>query len=123
MKQKATYLKITIHDNDFIISLMYVGDLLYKIFQNEGRYPTEEDLPYLKERIKYIWCGIHATNRLMRWGTEYAKEDYEISHLEYFEPILSFVDYLDIPNWENSECIYIPMFDTDTEYQNPILVR
>lgn len=30
---------------------------------------------------------------------------------KYFEPTLKFVDYLDIPDWDNGESIYIPMFE------------
>ena len=110
MKQNATYLKITIHDNDFIISLMYIGELLYELFQNTYSYPTEEHLPYLKEYIKHLWWSTNAITGLMRWGVEYIKEK-GVCHIDYFEPTLEFVDYLDIPDWDNSESIYIPMFE------------
>lgn len=30
---------------------------------------------------------------------------------KHFEPTLEFVDYLDIPQWDNDESVYIPMFE------------
>lgn len=105
MNTYAKYLRVTIHDNDFRRSLDMISELLYEIFQLEGKYPTEEDLPILKEYIKHLWFGTHMTNSLMRWGKCNA------IGIGYFEPHLEFVDYLDIPDWDNAESVYIPMFD------------
>ena len=82
-----------------------VGELLYKLFKNEMKYPTEEDLPVLKETIKHLLYAINMTKDLIRWG------ELNNSNFDYFEPDLEFVDYLDIPNWDNGEDVYIPMFD------------
>jgi len=108
----AKYLRITTHDNDFICSLEAIGKLLYDTFYSEGTYPTEEDFPTLKEIIKHLWFGADMAVDLMRWGY------LNTPNIEFFEPHLEFVDYLDIPDWNNYENIYIPMFD-DAE----ILVR
>jgi hypothetical protein len=32
---------------------------------------------------------------------------------KYFEPTLEFVDYLDIPGWDDNQSVYIPMFKAD----------
>ena len=101
----AKYLRITIHDNDFRTSLEAIGELLYESFQFEGNYPTEAQFSMLKECIKYLWFGANMTKDLMRWG-EITDVD-----IDYFNPRLEFVDYLDIPDWDNGESIYIPMFD------------
>lgn len=108
----AKYLRVTIHDNDFTSSLKKVGTLLYNSFYMEDNYPTEEQLPELEESIKHLWYGANMTQALMRWG-EITKVD-----ISYFKPRLEFVNYLDIPDEDNYESIYIPMFD-DAE----ILVR
>lgn len=105
MNTSAKYLRITIHDNDFTISLEMISELLYETFRFEGRYPTEEDFHTLKECIKHFWFGEHMVNRLLRCGE---RDDIDIN---YFEPYLQFVDYLDIPDWDNAESVYIPMFD------------
>ena len=101
----AKYLRVTIRDNDFTTSLRAIGKLLYETFYSEGKYPTEEDLPTLKEIIKHLWFGADMAIDLMRWG------HLNTPNIEYFEPSLEFVDYLDIPDWDNNESIYIPMFD------------
>ena len=110
----AKYLRVTIHDNDFISSLIEIGKLLYYIFYMEDKYPTEEQFPELAESIKHLLYGANMTKDLARWG-EIIKVD-----IEYFKPKLEFVDYLDIPDWDNHENIYIPMFDCE---EMEILVR
>ena len=105
MKQNATYLRITIHDRDFTDSLQMIGELLYEIFQYNDNYPTEENFSILKESIKHLWLGTNMVNNLMCWGET---SDIDIN---YFEPDLEFVDYFNIPDWDNGESIYIPMFD------------
>lgn len=101
----AKYLRVTIHDNDFTTSLMMVGKLLYDHFYEEYKYPTEEQLPMLKRCIKYLWFGAEEVKSLMRWGKMLNPDFY------CFEPHLEFVDYADIPEDDNYESIYIPMFD------------
>ena len=105
MNTNAKYLRVTIHDNDFCTSLAMISELLYETFQFEDRYPTEEDFPALKECIKHLFFGEHMVSKLMRWGK------CDTIDINYFEPCLEFVDYLDIPDWDNDESIYIPMFD------------
>ena len=103
MDANAKYLRVTIHDNDFRISLQFVCDILYEIFWMTN-YPTEEDFPKLKECIKHLWFGTNATVGLLESGCY--KTD-----IKYFSPYLEFVDLLDIPDWDNGESAYIPMFD------------
>lgn len=105
---ECKYLRVTIHDNDFSHSLKMIGELLYELFWFEGNYPTEEQFPMLKEYIKHLWYGANATQdliRLIHW------EKPTNCHIDCFEPHLEFVDYSDIPDWDNSESIYIPMFE------------
>lgn len=102
---EGKYLRITIHDNDFSMSLEWIGELLYEIFYTEDNYPTEEQLPMLKEHIKYLWHRTYMIQDLMRWNSV-GDDD-----ANYFNPHLEFVDYADIPDWDNRESIYIPMFD------------
>lgn len=103
------YLRVTIHDNDFTNSLLLVGGLLKQAFKYEGKYPVEQDFDILKETIKHIWYGTHGImNRIMnqlRFGKCI------LYGIDYFEPDLEFVDFENIPDCDNSESIYIPMFD------------
>lgn len=99
------YLRVTIYDNDFTNSLLLVGGLLKQVFKYEGKYPIEQDFDILKEAIKHIWYGTHGIMNPLRFGKCI------LYGIDYFEPHLEFVDFEDIPDWDNSESIYIPMFD------------
>jgi hypothetical protein len=103
--ENGKYLRVTIYDNDFTTSLEMISELLYETFRFEDRYPTEEDFSALKEHIKHLWFAEHMIMELMRWG------ECDTININYFEPRLEFVDYLDIPDWDNAESVYIPMFD------------
>lgn len=101
----AKYLRVTIHDNDFTNSLLLVGGLLKQVFKYEGKYPIEQDFDILKETIKHIWYGTRGIMNQLCFGKCI------LYGIDYFEPHLEFVDFEDIPDWDNSESIYIPMFD------------
>lgn len=105
----AKYLRITMHDNDFWLSLEYLSKMLYDIFIFERRFPEEDELPLLKKYIQPLWFSLHNLDSVMRWNKNSVvfKETIE----KYFEPTLEFVDYFDIPNWDNDESVYIPMFE------------
>lgn len=105
MSTNAKYLRVTIHDNDFTVSLEFVCETLYNVFRFENKYPTETDLPYVAEMIKHIWVGVKGIQNLLRW------QEYTAMNLDYLTLCLEFVDFLDIPEWDNAESIYIPMFD------------
>lgn len=105
----AKYLRITMHDNDFWLSLEYLSKMLYEIFIFERRFPEENELPLLKRYIQPIWFSLHNLNSLMRWNKSCVGFTETIE--ETFVPILEFVDYLDIPDWDNGESVYIPMFE------------
>lgn len=111
------YLRITIHDNDFRHSLGLIGDLLYDIFRSEDSYPTEEELPALREYIKRLWHSAYSVKTLIRNALmkrvfpDYVDENTSCVDEDYFSPHLELVYYADIPDWDNYESIYIPMFD------------
>ena len=103
------YLRITMHDNDFSGSLELLVDMLYKIFIGEGRFPEEDEFPLFEKYIQPLWFSLDNISHIIRWnkGSVGFKESAE----GYFEPTLEFVDYLNIPDWDNGESIYIPMFE------------
>lgn len=105
----AKYLRITMHDNDFWLSLEYLSKMLYEIFISERRFPEEDELPLLKKYIQSLWFSLHSLSSLMRWNKSCVGFTETIE--ETFVPTLEFVDYLDIPDWENDESVYIPMFE------------
>lgn len=104
----AKYLRITMHDNDFWYSLSLLTDMLYMIFVFEGRFPGEDELPLLKKYIQPLWFSIDNISSVMRWNKN--SVGFEETIEKHFEPTLQFVDYLDIPDWDNDESVYIPMF-------------
>lgn len=105
----AKYLRITMHDNDFSYSLSLLADMLYKIFIEEGRFPEEDELPLLKKYTQPLWFSLYNLNAVMCWNKNSVgfKETIE----KHFEPTLEFVYYADIPDWDNGESVYIPMFE------------
>ena len=109
MKYNAKYLRITMHDNDFTFALQYVAEILYKIFQDEGRYPEENELDLLKKYIEDLWFSIHNIEGIMRWNKNNA--GFIESDKRLFKHKLEFVDYLDISYNDNWESVYIPMFN------------
>lgn len=104
MNQDAKYLRLTLHDNDFEFELSFVAKLLYDIFEFYD-YPTEDDLSRLQRSIRTLIYQVYDISHLIleQNGTDWSFE------LPY--PTLEFVNYLDIPNWDNYESVYIPMFD------------
>lgn len=109
------YLKITIHDNDFTTSLEYIANTLNEIFQNVGRYPEEDELPLLKEYVQSLWFSVDNIWGIMRWNKN--SVGFSENPEGIFNPVLEFVDYEDIPDWDDNSSVYIPMFNTN------ILVR
>ena len=55
----AIYLRVTMHDNDFTGSLKHVANVLYEIFQDENRFPEEDEIPLIQKYIKGLWFSIH----------------------------------------------------------------
>lgn len=108
-KYTAKYLRVTMHDNDFWFSLTLLADMLYEIFNKEGRFPEEDELPLLKKFVRPLWFSLHNISGIMRWNKNTV--GFTESVEELFTPILEFVDYLDIPEWDNNESVYIPMFE------------
>lgn len=105
----AKYLRITMHDNDFSGSLELLADMLYEIFIGEGRFPEEDEFPLLEKYIQPLWFSLHNISHIMRWNER--SVGFKESAEGYFKPTLEFVDYLNIPDWDNGESVYIPMFE------------
>ncbi len=105
----AKYLRITMHDNDFWLSLEYLSKMLYDIFIFEKRFPEEDELPLLKKYIQPLWFSLHNLNAVMSWNKN--SVGFKETRIDCFTPYLEFVDFLDIPDWDNAESVYIPMFE------------
>lgn len=105
MNKGADYLRVTIHDRDYSLSLESVCRYLYDFFKTFERYPTEKDFDNLKNIIKHLWF---ATNKAMNFGLE--KTDCT-PDIKVFNPGLEFVSCDNIPDWDNGESVYIPMFN------------
>ena len=106
---EANYLRLTIHDNDFWCTIMFVAELLNHMIDFCDMTITEEDLPEIKEYINgllYSTCNIehYMLNRVM-------------PSYDSFDPDLKIVNYLDIPECENFECAYIPLFHGEVIYK------
>lgn len=105
----AKYLRVTMHDNDFCASLSLVANTLYEIFIKEGRFPEEDELPLLKKYMQPLLFSLHNLRSIMCWNKNSVVFTESIEKI--FKPTLEFVDYLDIPEDDDCESVYIPMFE------------
>lgn len=112
----ARYLRITMHDNDYTRYIQYVAESLQNIFEydficfEDGIYSlSEDDFPELKELIKQMLCATY--NVIHKIQSTNEKRDYKKEQEENFGCHLELVDYLDIPENDNWESVYIPLFD------------
>lgn len=112
MSQDKKYLRITIYDNDFIDELEDVAWILWQSFGCYEKAPTEKDFPYLEKCIRNIMSASYCVNALSRGDKDLP--DTEV-YDKYFTPKLSIVKREDIPDWENYECIYVPLFSDSDE--------
>lgn len=110
-KRNNRYLKITIHDNDFTNSLEQVAHTLNRIFSTIGKYPEEDELPLLKEYIESLWFSIDNIWQIMRWNKN--SVGFSENPKGILKPVLEFVEYEDIPDWDDNSSVYIPMFNTN----------
>lgn len=105
MEEKNLYLYISIRDNDFKFELEDVCRLLYEFFQFTDDYPeNEQDLKELKPIVQNL---LYQRDQLKR----YKDKNYPNVPVSYFKPQMKFINSLDIPDWDNGESAYIPMFD------------
>ena len=72
------------------------------------------DLEVIKPYIAKLWWSIDSLSHHFRWKNTHV--DQSPTRVEYFEDVdLSIVDYTEIPDWDNAESIYIPLFKESTE--------
>lgn len=112
---KREYLMITMHDNDFSISLELLGETLLNIFSLHEYPNNQRDLDRIKEYVQYMIWGIHNISHAFlgkhSWTTP----------LSVFDCDLSIIDEHDIPEWDNAESIYVPLFEFEGEEARVLL--
>ena len=109
---KAPFLKITIHDNDFVKYYLQIGNILHDMYCMSN--PTKEELPLMRPYIARLWWSIH--NLADMRDSKNINIDFDPTDYEYFEKHidLDIVEYTDIPIWDNSEDIYISLLQNDS---------
>lgn len=99
------YLHITLHDNDFSIELESVGELVRNMFEWFGS-PKETDLENLRVLVQNFLYNANKLHDLLDGSNIEVKP-------EYFLPTVEIVDETDVPDWDNSESIYISLDNSD----------
>lgn len=112
MNQDKKYLRITIYDNDFMDELEGAAWILWQSFSGYEKFPTEKDFPYLEKCIRNIMSASYCVKTLSRGDKNLPNTEV---YNKYFIPQLSIVKREDIPDWENYECIYVPLFPDGDE--------
>ena len=110
MSQHKKYLRVTIHDRDFNDELRSAVEILHGYFWMYEKYPTEKDFPYLRQYIKNLINDAYCVRLFVSSYESFPNLDEKNL---YFLPTLSIVKEENIPDWENGECYYIPLFDDD----------
>lgn len=108
---KEYYLKLTIHDNDFYFTIQFVSELLYEIFYflDITAIDLYKHLPQIKTHIQQL---LYSTSFI-----EHQLEGIYNPDLEYFQPDMELVTSIDIPDWDNDESAFIPLFEGDIIYR------
>ena len=109
------YLKLSIHDNDYWYIIERVSESLSEFFYFLDITPNILKNKLLQLKI-YIQDMLYTTYT-MCFLLKGRDKDEELTSRDYFEPDLEIVDYLDIPNWDNGENAFIPLFDADVIYR------
>lgn len=105
----ARYVQLTIHDNDFWATIEFVSELLRSLIDYFGHYGsydiTDEDLQQLKDDIQHLLYGTYRIHNYLF----HRERDYP--SFDYFKPTVKIVDYLDIPDWDNNQSVFVPLFE------------
>ncbi len=112
----ATYLMITILDNDFTNNYNIIGRTIRESLRSHCLNPygtielSPEQLETIKPYIASIWWSVDNLTMIsesVSRGTKLTSVDYK----NYIDSLrLSIVKYEDIPEFENLSCIYIPLY-------------
>ena len=108
LEDDAYYLKVTIHDNDFKYDVEFVANMLNAIFQffDAAKKSIIDNLFQLQNCIKELLYQTHSIMNLVdRYNSGISVP------IDYFEPKLEVVTYNDIPDWDNGESVYVPLFE------------
>ena len=106
------YLKITLHDNDFTNHYEELGKIIQDFFVERDWIPSYDDLKIIRIFIAKIWHSLANLNnyyKIKDRNGKFCETDYAyfINSLE-----IALIDYKDISEtWNNSEDIYIPLFN------------
>ena len=108
---KDCYLKLTIYDNDFGYEIKLVSELLRDVFCFLDIEPVDlyNNLAQVKEYVQYL---LYATSSI-----SHQLEGMPLTSFDYFKPDLEIVPYRDIPDWDNGETAFIPLFEGDIIYR------
>lgn len=103
---QAKYLSISIHDNDFMNYAENIMESIAFMFKFFDFYPKDEqDLERLKSGIAHMWNSYYLIDNACRGTSVVNRLDMFMKNID-----LKIVDFTDIPDWDNYETMYIPLF-------------
>ena len=111
LNAKECYLKLTIHDNDFGYEIKLVSEILYDVLYYCDTEPVDlyNNLAQVKEYVQHLLYTISSISRQL--------SEMPLVSFDYFKPDLEIVTYRDIPDWDNGETAFIPLFEGDVIYR------
>lgn len=68
--EHAKYLQITMHDNDYSVSLKIIGNRFNDLLEHHYEYHTEEDFSKISSYIQNLWYSVHGIDYVLKHKTE-----------------------------------------------------
>ena len=113
-QHEAPYLRISIGDNDFTTVSPALEKALGEMFYLND-FPGSEGLVKLREPIVALWVGAVMMDEAMKWDDDSRNNDYGKLREYMLERLkLEIVKFEDIPDWDNYESIYVPLYGDGT---------
>lgn len=111
------YLRITIHDRDYMYAAEYMGMILKTIICENNDAPRgirliDDDLPVIKKYIKTLWYSLYHIDSYL--DGKHFNEGLIKTKMDYFEPELSIVEKSEITS-DNGEILYVPIDSENDE--------
>ena len=106
--KECKYLAITVHDNDFITELRLTAECIVSlpiIDLSKVSSSSSEDMDKIALSIQHILFGVYTGLGV------FDKYHNNNTGVEKFKPDIKVIDFFDIPDDDNRQSVYIPLFN------------
>ena len=112
----AKYLKISVNDSKYTKCYRAIGEALLEAFRmTDGKYPNQDDLEILKPFVCRLWSAIENISNYNSWTNASIDKRWVVDSFFENNLVMDIVELSFIPESENLDSIYIPLFDESDE--------